>query len=281
LHKHTQHNNKNNYDFPTKAASLKPDDYKGHYDLGVWAFQRGMYPEAIQELEKAKGQEGPAYYKMLGQAYDRTGDFQKALQNYKEYLRDHLEDKEIAQRADELNKSLAPATAATAVAAQPKSQVAEGLESSFKWFAEKWDNANPCTASVSADPNNGNRTITVQIQAGTKDKAAFSGIGPNALNLNDCKEMLCKIYHTAPGEVRLASAFINSQGEFFESREQKIAPNQWVTYVVPLTGKTFKSAKTDWNFRSELEGKQNISRVLFLVYGQRAADMYVDSIFFR
>jgi tetratricopeptide (TPR) repeat protein len=269
------------YDFPTKAAALKPDDYKGHYDLGAWAFHRGMYAEAIQELEKAKGQPGAGedLYKLLGLAYDRTGDFQKALQSYKEYLRTHPDDKEVAQRVDELGKSLNPT--ATAEGPKPKTTVAEGLENSFKWVAEPWKEANPCAVSISVDPANGNRTISVQIQAGNKDKSAFGGNGANGLNLSDCKEMVCKIYHDSPAEIRLATAFINAQGEYVESREQKVAGNNWVTYAVPLTGNAFKSAKTEWNYKAALEGKENVTRVVFLVYGQRALNLYVDSIFFR
>jgi hypothetical protein len=270
------------YDFATKAASLAPDDYKGRYELGAWAFQRGMYAEALGELEKAKGKNGagPDIYKMLGVSYDRKEDFKNAYENYKEHLKTHPEDAEIKARTDELAKSVAPATAqATTTPAKPK--VDEGLEGIFRWYAEKWDNANTCAVSVTVDADTGNKVIAVQGQAGPKDKIAVGGNGTKPLDLSTSKEMLCMIYHTDKVEARVAVAFTNQQGEFFESREQKVAPGSWVKLTFPLKNKDLKSAKSDWKYTSDLEGSENVTRVVFLIYGRTELNLFVDRIFFR
>jgi len=268
------------YDFATKAASLAPDDYKGHYELGQWAFQRGMYAEAIGELEKAKGQNGAGadLHRMLGVSYDRKEDFKNAYENYREHLRTHPEDAEIKARADELAKSVAPAAVQTP-ATTTKPKVDEGLEGIFRWYAEKWDNANACTVSISVDAE-GNKVISVVGQAGQKDKIAIGGNG-KPLDLSGTKELLCMVYHNDKVEARLAVAFTNQQGEFFESREQKVPPNTWAKLTFPLKNKDFKSAKSEWKYTSDLEGAQNITRVVFLVYGRTELNMFIDRIFFR
>lgn len=273
------------YDFATKAAALADDDYKGHYDLGSWAFQRGMYAEAIGELEKAKGQQdvGPDLHKMLGISYDKQENFKSAYENYTEYLRSNPGDAEIKARTDELAKTFAPRTTLTAntpeVTNKPK--VDEGLEGIFRWYAERWDNANACTVSVAVDPDSGNRTIAVQGQGGGKDKIAVGGSGARPLDLSESKDMLFMMYHTGASDARVAVAFINQQGEFFESREQKVAPNTWVKLTYPMKNKDFKSAKSGWNYKSDIEGAQNVSRVLFLVYGRTDLNLFIDRIFFR
>lgn len=270
------------YDFAAKAASLAPEDYKGHYELGLWAFQRGMYAEALGELEKAKGKEGaePDLYKMLGVSYDRKEDFKSAYENYKEHLRTHPDDAEIKARADELAKSVAPAAVETTTATTKKPKVDEGLEGIFRWYAEKWDNANTCTVSVSVEAETGNKVISVVGQAGGKDKIAIGGNG-KPLDLSGAKEVLCMVYHSDKVDTRLAVAFTNQQGEFFESREQKVPPHSWVKVTFQLKSKDLKSAKSEWKYTSDLEGAKDITRVVFLVYGRTELNMFIDRIVFR
>jgi tetratricopeptide (TPR) repeat protein len=268
------------YDYPTKAAALAEDDYKGHYELGVWAFQRGKYAEAVQELEKAKGRAGAGddLLKLLAQAQDRTEDFQAALASYREYLQGHPDDAEVAKRVEELSKSFG---AAGADGAPPKPAIAEGLEASHNWVDEKWDNADACFISITLDPNTGNKTLAMQAAAGAHDKVAFSGNGPNPLDLTGCKEMICRMYQTGEAEARIATAFINQDGDYYETREQRIPPKQWTTHVVPLAEKNFKSAKTNWAYTADLQGRGGVTRITFLVYGRHDLTLYLDSIFFR
>jgi hypothetical protein len=121
----------------------------------------------------------------------------------------------------------------------------------------------------------------VQGQAGPKDKIAVGGNGTKPLDLSGSKEMLCMIYHTDKVEARVAVAFTNQQGEFFESREQKVAPGSWVKLTFPLKNKDLKSAKSEWKYTSDLEGSENVTRVVFLIYGRTELNLFVDRIFFR
>jgi hypothetical protein len=60
-----------------------------------------------------------------------------------------------------------------------------------------------------------------------------------------------------------------------------VPPNTWVKLTFPLKNKDLKSAKSGWTYKSDLEGSENVTRVLFLVYGRTELNLFVDRIFFR
>ncbi len=269
------------YDFASKAANLKDDDYKGHYDLGVWAMGKGKYAEAIQEFERVKGQAGagPDLYKLLGQAYEKRTQFDKAYEQYKEHLRLQPGDAEIKKRVDELAKQLGVG----ATTAQ-KPQIKDGLEVDFQWSPEKWNNSNPCTVQLTSDKDTGNRMLVLQAPGGTKDKLAFGGTG-QPLDLTESKEIICKVFHNGVAPIEFAVAFKNQAGDFFETDQKRAAPNSWVNLIVPIAGKSFKSTRNQFSsYTDTLEGKDRIKQIYVLIYGpcaQRELTLYVDHIFFR
>lgn len=270
------------YDFATKAAALTEDDYKGHYELGVWAMGKGKYTDAIQEFEKVKGHQGAGadLYKLLGQACDKIGLLDKAYESYKEHLRLHPEDAEVQKRVDELAKKLNLGAEAPA----NKPQLWEGLEVDFRWNAEKWDNANPCTVQTTADKDTGNRMLVMQAQPGNKDKVALGGTGA-AMNLSESKQIIFKVFHNGVAAVDLAVAFKNQANEFFETKMEKVPPNTWTNVIVPIAGGVFKSTRNQFGpYTDTLGGKEDIRQIYFLLYGpcaQRGLTLYVDHIGFR
>lgn len=270
------------YDFESKALALEEDDYKGQYELGVWAFSKGMYDEAIQQFEMVKGKEGAGadLLKLLGQAYDKKGQLDKAYECYKDYLKFHPKDAELKKRADEIYKELGLGEDTTEKP-KPKPKVVDGLESLFTWKPEKWAGTNPCTVSPTADKDTGNKMFVLQVKDGNGEKSAFSGVGKDPLDLSEVKEMIFKAYHNGKRRVYIAVAFTNKQGEYFESRQKTVAPNTWAKLKIELDGKSFKSQKSGWKHSVPIGGKGHINRVVFLIYQPQPLTMYVDHVFFR
>jgi tetratricopeptide (TPR) repeat protein len=262
------------YDIKTQLDKLAEDDYAGRYKVGVWAMEKGKFADAIDLFETLKGKEGvgPDMLKLLGQAYEQRKQLDKALENYTDYLKANPEDQQIAARVAELNKEVNP----TGTAA-PGKQITEGIEATGNWVGEQW--AFPCKAQITAEPTTGNKVVTVQTKGGDKDKTAFTRHGD--LNLSDRTEMQLKIFLNCPTPVNVAVAFVNSKNEFLESKQVRIAPNSWVPLSVKLDAQEFKAERTGWTHKLPLEGKERVSRVHILVYGQRPFTLYADGIYFK
>ncbi|MFA4889576.1 MAG: tetratricopeptide repeat protein [Candidatus Omnitrophota bacterium] len=70
-----------------KALEFEPENGAYLDSLGWFYFQSGQYPEASKYLEKAsKLLEDPIIYDHLGDVYQKSGDAQKALQNWEKSL---------------------------------------------------------------------------------------------------------------------------------------------------------------------------------------------------
>jgi tetratricopeptide (TPR) repeat protein len=262
------------YDIKTQLDKLAPDDFAGRYKVGLWAIEKGKQAEAIEMFESLKGKDGVGrdMLKLLGQAYDQRKQSDKALENFTDYLKANPEDTEIAARvaalAKEVNPNGAPDTS---------KKIVDGLEATGSWAGESW--AYPCKAMMSVEPTTGNKTVTVQSAGGDKDKTAFTRTGD--LNLSDSSEMVFKVFLNAAAPVNIAVAFVSSKNEFFESKSLRVSPNSWVPLSVKLDSKDFKAEKNNWMHALPLENKERVSRIHFLVYGQRPFTLYADGIFFK
>jgi hypothetical protein len=78
-------------------------------------------------------------------------------------------------------------------------------------------------------------------------------------------------------------AFINSQGEFHESKLcNQVPPETWTNMEIKITGRVFKSDRNQFkSYDQELAGKERINRITFLIYGQKASRLYIDGLFFK
>lgn len=265
------------YDFATKAAGIAEDDIKGQYDLGVWAFGKGMFAEAITQFEKVKGKEGAGAdtLKLLAQAYERRGQLDKAYEINKEYLLGNPDDADLAKHNADLAKKLGIG------GGEAKPAIKDGLEVEYRWASEKWANANTATVTVTEDKDTKNKMLCIQTQAGKQDKFNCAGQG-TALDLSQSKEILFKIHHNAPEKARIAIAFVNQNNEFYESKQLGVAANAWSTQSLKIDAADFKCAKDGWAaYGHNLGGREHIKKIIFLIYSQREFTLYVDSIFFR
>ena len=269
------------YDIKNQEAKLKDDDFAGQYKIGVWAMEKGMYADAIDVFEKLIGKQGPGpdMLKQLAKCYDERKLSDKALKNYSDYLLLHPDDAQVAERVKVLNAEVNPNGDKPKEGDAPvvKKNV-DGLEADGVWAAENW--GNPGKIQFTTDAS-GNKMVAAQSDGGTKDKVAFSRTG-QPLNLSESKEILFKVFHNCPTPLHVAVAFMNSQGELHELPQIQIASNGWVSKSLKIDGKSFKAARTEWKeYNLELEGKERISRILFMVYGQRPFTLYIDSLFFK
>lgn len=266
-------------DINTQLDKLAEDDFAGRYKVALWALEKGMLAEAIPLLEELKGKEGVPgdLLKVLAQTYERREQKDKALQNYSDYAKLHPEDTAVAEKVKELTKEVNPA--GTEGPTAPK--VAEGLEATGAWVAEKWpEDANPCALQTTTDPNTGDKTVCIQGAGGNKQKTAFSRTG-DPLNLADSQEMVFKVMLNSPVPLSLAIAFNNAEGKFYETRPKQITPNAWNKMTFDLSSKDFKAEKSGWKHELPLEGRERVGRIFFLVYNsQRPFTLYVDSVFF-
>ncbi len=275
------------YDFDSKAEGLAEDDFKGHYDLGVWAFEKGMYKEAIAQFEKVKGKEGAGkdLLKLLGQSYDKRKQIDKAYENFKEYLKFNQQDTALKARADEIAKELGIGDAPVKTQAKDKPKIKDGLEAQFKWKSESpatgWKDANPCSVMRTADQDTGNKMIVIQTPGGKNEKVALSGVGANPLNLSNSNEILFKAYHDGSRPIDVAVAFTNKNGEFFESKPIRVPGSAWTKQSISLTGKNYKSKQTNWQYKTELGGKGHINSVYIMINTRKKFTMYIDHIFFK
>jgi tetratricopeptide (TPR) repeat protein len=276
-----------------RAAAAEAGDeerlkqFKEYYDLGVWAFSKGLFPEAIRAFETARGKPGagPDLLKLMGQAYDlqRGENLRKAYELYLEYLKTNPEDAEVKKRAEEIKALLGPEPVTPT-----RPAVVEGMEDPgvYKWGAAPTEWANPCQVRIYSDQGTGNKLLLVQAKAGPRDK--FAIIGANAkrlgvgLNLTKAKEFSFRVHHLSEEPLRIAVAFKNQKHDFFESKLYSIKPKEWTEVSVPVTGKVFKSNLSNYTgFTDAISGAENVIEVLVMVYHGGEASLYLDCLGFR
>ena len=265
------------YDIKTQLANLKDDDYAGHYKVALWAMDKGLYNDVISILTLLDGKEGvgPDFSKVFGQSYDKTQQLDKALARYNDYIKLHPDDAEITARIAELTKLVNPESAS---GPQPAKNLDSGLAGSGTWQDEKWPDAIPCTCQMTTDKD-GKNNITVQSAGGAKDKAAFTRTGN--LNLKESKEMVFRICQNSATPINIAIAMIDSKNEFMESKQFRVPGNTWSTLSLKLDEKSFKSAANQWKHVDALDNRDNVQRIVFLVYERRPVTLWIDGIFFK
>ena len=268
------------YDFATRLQGITDDDTDAIYKLAKWAMSKGKYPQALDLLEKLKGKDNapPDLLKLIGQCYDQRSLFDRAFESYQDYAKLHPEDEEVKARLEELGKKYSK----EALEAKLNKPVANGYEALMRWSAEQWkDKVNPSTVSSYTNPGDGNIMVLVQTPGGDKDKIAVRGDG-KSLDLTESKEIIFRFFHNGATPARVAIAFMNKNNQFFETREVLIPPNAWTDKAVPVAGSVYKSSKNGFqSFTEPMDGADNVTKVMFLIYGQHEMTAYIDSIYFR
>lgn len=264
------------YDIATQLEKLAPDDWAGNYRVGVWAYNKGMYADAVRQFVKVKSKPGAGeeLLKLLSKSYEQLGRLREARDCWAQWLLMHKDDAEALKRVAELDKQLQ----GTESAAPKKPRTVEGLEADGVWFGERWDNADRCRVGTTVDEKTGNRLIVMQTAGtGDHDKVAFTRVGPPQ-DFTGCTELRFRMYHNGSSRTQVALALISSSGEFFESRKKRVPANSWTTVSIPLNRKDFKSAQSNWKHTTDVKGKDKITRITFLIYGDRPTTLYLDGV---
>ncbi|MGD0092247.1 MAG: hypothetical protein ABSE73_20215 [Planctomycetota bacterium] len=272
------------YDMDSMLAKVGEDDYAGRYKVALWAVEHGKLKEAIKLFEQLVGKDGVGddMDKRMAEVYEKRHQLDKALVKYSDYLKLHPDDTESADKVEKLKKEVnpEPEPGPETKNAQAKSKVEPGLEEGGTWVVEPW--GHPGSAQVMPDEATGGKVVAVRCQVGKeKDKAAISRVG-QPLNLADSKEMVFKVSHTCEGPVKLAIAFCNTLGDDHEAEAKRVPPKTWMTFKQPLDGKIWKSNRNEWKaYNLDLEGRDNIKRIRFMVYTDKPFDLYLESIYFK
>lgn len=274
------------YDIKSQLANLDDDDYAGRYKVGVWAEQKGMFKEAIGLLESLRGKTGVGddLDKLLGQAYDKEKQFDKALKCFLDYMKTHPDDKEIDARVKELLKVVNPEAAGGPQKAPPSS----GYAGTGTWTSEGWKDVIPSAVQITTDPT-GKKVLAIaskgatgqqQKMAITRTDAPFELIESDTKK--EYKEMLLRVSSDAKKPINMAVAFVNGNGEYFESRGKAIPGNKtWTDISFKLEGTDFKTQATNWEHKAALTGKEKILRFTLLCTEHSAFNMWIDGIFFK
>jgi len=94
--------------------------------------------------------------------------------------------------------------------------------------------------------------------------------------------MIVRMFHNGPAPMGIAVAFINTQGEFHESRAIRVPPNTWFPFSQKMDGKQFKANRNNFkDYDLEIEGKERVTRMVFLVYVAKPFTLYLDGVYFK
>jgi hypothetical protein len=277
------------YDIKTQLENVGAEDGPGRFRVGKWALEKGLTKDAIAIFEALNGAEGvpPERFKLLGQAHELRQDPDNALKAYSDFLKAVPGDAEVQARVAALQEAQKTATAAantgnTGNTETPgKKQFHNGLEATGTWITENW--GHPGKTQVVADKANPeNKVVTSVCEGGDKDKYAVTRFDVAALNLTDSKEILFKMFHDSPTPLLVAVAFQNNAGEFHETRQFRVPGNTWDAKTMKIEGKVFKANRNNFQeFNLELQGKEAITKLMFLVYGQRKFNLFIDDVYFK
>jgi hypothetical protein len=145
-------------------------------------------------------------------------------------------------------------------------QVEEGLEADPGWSTEAWGSTVEVSVGV---PEGGaqDKMLQVFLAGAEKDKACV--MLEDDFDLSKKETFEFDVHNFADQTLTIAVAFITRPGwEFYESIPKTVLPkgNEARHISLDLTGNRFKTARTKWRFKSELENRDQIIKVYFLLY---------------
>ncbi len=284
------------YDYESRKARLKPDDYAGRYDLARFCMDHGLYDEALAELEAAAGKKGVPddAFLMLASLYEHKGMKMKALAAYIEYYNRHPNDEEVYEKILELKKSLAPPKPTASPAPKPSGAppkptprpsltpritVIEGLEAKPNWTVAPW--AGP--GAVAVKRIGGNRVVEfLYDDPGASQKAACYLLLADPVDRKAVERLELKALNSAEHPVQVALAFWVGRslqdGEYYEAKPLLLPPGKWTPLSFEIGGKWKRQPK--WTYTEALPNEK-IWVVFLLVYpGRNEGEIKFDEIVF-
>lgn len=285
------------YDFASRLKALRKQerengkrDYRAHYELGLWAEERGLYDQklndrALNQYLAVVGKPGvpDEAYLHLGRMYEKSKEpnLGEALRAYQTYLQAHPESAEAAAAVARLTKRLAQ----NPEAANPKPAAPSGKEGmeTRTWFWDRWSNKGT-VRNVLDTGNKSNVVLELSYTGGGKDKASFKLTGKNRRNdLSQKKAIVMDVFNPGQRPLQIGIAVVTGNHEWFESTTKTVPPGKWTLGVrFDLTRKQWKSKATNWVHRTQPANLNNTRRIHILLHnGRENGKIYLDNFGFE
>ncbi len=273
------------YDFESRFKRLGAEDYRGHYELGLWCEEMVSADEemALKALERfqyvlGKPDIPDEVYLHLGRMYEyiKPPNEEQALSAYKMYIQAHPESTEAIEavaRLQEIVEAREPTVEKSA---------AEGLETK-QWLHEGW--SNPAKVRKLTDvKNNNNVVLELAYEDNTKYKAAFKLLMKD--NLSAYGRLVFDVYNDSEQTVPIAVAMVAGQDSLWYELTAPAGCKRkaWTQNVeIDLQKKNWKSFKMDKQLsNATAPDLKRVYSLLILVFNrEKKGKVYIDSIRFE
>lgn len=157
-----------------------------------------------------------------------------------------------------------PTVTAPPPARTPKQ--AEGLEEYATWTVELW--ADPVQEVSTEKTKDRGNVLRIHFSPGKHGKAALSR--PLEMDLSKAGRLLFDVRHTGTKPIGISCAFWTlPDRQFFESPIRELPSGTWQRDVeIDLQSANFKSAATNWEYRTALQNRKRTVQLTFIInYG--------------
>ncbi len=302
------------YDYEQRLSKIKDDDWRGHYQLGVFCFQNGMTGKAISELSAIAGKKDVPIdsYLYLARAFishKRYNEARDALRNYLKKVPNDADAKkllhDISKKQDvksatastdpdpatetvstetspqvTQDKKEPPAeTSGTEPAVQPAVEdagdILEGLEAEAGW---KYAWGNRLEADVFKLQDSKNTLLRIKFEGGDEDKTTVRKVMKT--DFRDKKFFKYDAYNPTTTPFSICFAVVTCPGWVYHESPQIILKPDWnLNNVIDLTASTFKTEKSGWKFTSPITNMDDVRQIFFVVYnGKKDGTLFMDYI---
>jgi hypothetical protein len=269
------------YDYEKKRTMLGKEDYKGHYELGVWCLNCNQDDNALAQFLYVEGKPGvpDEVYLKLAEIYLRRDNPKKAVEYYQNYLAKHPDDELIVKKLENLTEG----ETTSPKGEEPKSlkKADEGLEILTGWRIEKWANPGIISHRKTVQRDVENKILKVVYKAKSSDKTAARL--QYTTDLTPKKICVMDVYNPDKRVISVAIAFVTNPGyNWYESKGIVLKQGWNLNVKFDLTGKDFKSKATNWMFNSKIKNRDNIVQFIVLIYnGTREGTLFFDNVKFK
>jgi hypothetical protein len=137
-----------------------------------------------------------------------------------------------------------------------------------RWQLEQW--ANPGSVMLTEGVSGQPPAVVLQREPGAREKWAITM----------AQQMDLSSYDSASVDVKAEKPFSVAVAVWvgnviFESKPQPAAPGRWQSISVPLKGRDFKAAATNWEFGTEIADPAAATRISLLFYGESSDPVQV------
>lgn len=272
------------YNYEKKKNMLGKEDYRGHYELGVWCMDCDQEENALTQFLYVEGKPDipDEVFLRIAQIYLKRDDKEKAIEYYRKYLATHPDDELVMKKMEDLAGSLSSKGPDTDTK-KDFQKADEGLEILADWRIEKWGNPGELSLKKTIEKNVENRLLKIEYSAKNSDKTAVRLQFGGKKDLTGRKQCVMDVFNPEKRALSLAIAFVTAPGYVWYESKCKVLNPGWNLHVsYDMTENKFKAKETGWRFTSPLKNRDNVIQFIILLYnGTRKGTLYADNIQFK